>query len=415
MSTGGGGTDDRGVHPTCELPNPADYPPPPVTSLVEAAARRPDRRRGLSAEEPVDFAIGTPPRAWRLFGRGIVTQFSDPRRRAAAGGTGEVSIGHGRTGSSTEGSVEFTSFERVHVGRGEEEGCVALSASEPVLRPEFGNVQAHYDLSDEFFDLFLDPTRTYSCAYFVEDGMSLQDAQLAKIDLSLAKLNLRPGMTLLDVGCGWGSTMMRAVEKYDVNVIGLTLSRNQATHVQRLIAASPSPRSQRVLLAGWEQFDEPVDRIVSIGAFEHFSKERYPDFFTTAHRLLPADAVMLLHTIAFVHPHQVREMGLPLDRELFAFIRFLMAEIFPGGQLPSVPMVHDHATTGGFTVGRVHSLQPHYATTLQRWASALQSRHADAVAIQSEQIYQRYMRYLTGCADLFRQGYVDVAQFTLEK
>ena len=327
--------------------------------------------------------------------------------RALAGareGAHVTPAGHG----STNRSVEFIS-----VGRGE--GRVALSAAEPVLRPEFGDVQAHYDLSDEFFDLFLDPTRTYSCAYFIEDGMSLQDAQLAKIDLSLAKLNLQPGMTLLDVGCGWGSTMMRAVQTYDVNVIGLTLSRNQAIHVQRLIAASRSPRSQRVLLAGWEQFDEPVDRIVSIGAFEHFRKERYPDFFTTAHRLLPAEGVMLLHTIAFVHPHQVREMGLPLDRELFAFIRFLMAEIFPGGQLPSVPMVHDHAANAGFTVGRVQSLQPHYAITLDWWATALQSRHADAVAIQSEQIYQRYVRYLTGCADLFRQGYVDVAQFTLEK
>src|ERR1700744_5440667 len=101
------------------------------------------------------------------------------------------------------------------------------------LRPDFDNVQAHYDLSDDFFRLFLDPSQTYSCAYFESDDLTLEEAQLAKIDLSLGKLGLQPGMTLLDVGCGWGATMRRAIEKYHVNVIGLTLSKNQAVHVQK--------------------------------------------------------------------------------------------------------------------------------------------------------------------------------------
>src|SRR6201991_2318232 len=145
------------------------------------------------------------------------------------------------------------------------------------LTPHFADVQAHYDLSDDFFRLFLDPTQTYSCAYFERDDMTLEEAQLAKIDLSLGKLGLRPGMTLLDVGCGWGATMRRAVEKVDVNVVGLTLSKNQAAHVQRSFDEMDSPRSKRVFLAGWEEFDEPVDRIVSIGAFEHFGPDRYGD------------------------------------------------------------------------------------------------------------------------------------------
>src|SRR6476661_5441092 len=98
------------------------------------------------------------------------------------------------------------------------------------LTPHFEDVQAHYDLSDDFFRLFLDPTQTYSCAYFERADMTLEEAQLAKIDLALGKLGLQPGMTLLDVGCGWGATMKRAVEKYDVNVVGLTLSKNQAAH-----------------------------------------------------------------------------------------------------------------------------------------------------------------------------------------
>src|ERR1700687_5754287 len=120
------------------------------------------------------------------------------------------------------------------------------------LTPHFADVQSHYDLSNDFFRLWQDPTQTYSCAYFERDDMTLEEAQIAKIDLSLGKLGLQPGMTLLDIGCGWGSTMMRAIEKYDVNVVGLTLSNNQLAHVQRLFAESDSPRSKRVLLQSWE-------------------------------------------------------------------------------------------------------------------------------------------------------------------
>ena len=112
-------------------------------------------------------------------------------------------------------------------------------------------VQSHYDLSNDFFRLWQDPSQTYSCAYFERDDMTLQEAQLAKIDLSLGKLGLQPGMTLLDIGCGWGSTMMRAVERYDVNVIGLTLSHNQKDHIEQLFAQSNSPRSKEVRLQPW--------------------------------------------------------------------------------------------------------------------------------------------------------------------
>src|SRR3954465_4926828 len=104
------------------------------------------------------------------------------------------------------------------------------------LKPHFDDVQAHYDLSDDFFALFLDPSRTYSCAYFEREDMTLEEAQLAKVDLALGKLGLRPGMALLDVGCGGGATMMRAVERHDVDVVGLTLSRTQTDHVTAVFA-----------------------------------------------------------------------------------------------------------------------------------------------------------------------------------
>jgi cyclopropane-fatty-acyl-phospholipid synthase len=283
------------------------------------------------------------------------------------------------------------------------------------LKPHFEDVQAHYDLSDDFFRLFLDPTQTYSCAYFERDDMTLEEAQIAKIDLSLGKLGLEPGMTLLDIGCGWGATVNRAIERYDVNVVGLTLSKNQQAHVTELLAKSNSPRSKEVLLKGWEQYHEPVDRIVSIGAFEHFGRDRYDDFFEMAYSALPADGVMMLHTIVKPSDEEFKQRALPMTMTKLKFFKFIMDEIFPGGDLPQVVAVKRHAEKAGFEVARVQPLQLHYARTLKIWASALEARRDEAIAIQSEEVYDRYMRYLTGCEELFAKGYTDVCQFTLKK
>jgi cyclopropane-fatty-acyl-phospholipid synthase len=283
------------------------------------------------------------------------------------------------------------------------------------LTPHFDDVQSHYDLSDDFYRLFLDPSHTYSCAYFERDDMTLEEAQLAKIDLSLGKLGLEPGMTLLDVGCGWGATLRRAIERYDVNAIGLTLSKNQATFAQDSLDELDSPRSKQVLLEGWEQFHESVDRIVSIGAFEHFGFDRYPDFFKMAYQALPAGGVMLLHTIVVPTVEELEQRRIKITMKLIRFVKFIMDEIFPGGRLPSVAVVEQGATDAGFEITRVQSLRLHYARTLDIWAAALEARKDEAIAIQSDEVYERYMKYLTGCADLFRDGNTDVCQFTLVK
>ncbi|MCV7103351.1 methoxy mycolic acid synthase MmaA3 [Mycobacterium palustre] len=282
-------------------------------------------------------------------------------------------------------------------------------------RSNSDNVRAHYDLSDEFFALFVDPTRTYSCAYFPREGMNLHEAQVAKIDLTLDKLGLKPGMTLLDVGCGWGSVMKRAVERYDVNVVGLTLSKNQHAYCQQVLDSVDSDRSRRVLLRDWGEFDEPVDRIVVIEALEHFGFHRYDDFFTFAYEALPADGVMLLHAITGLHVKQVMERGIPLTMEMAKFIRFIVTEIFPGGRLPMIETVEEHSEKVGFTVTRRQSLQLDFAKTLDFWAEALEARKDEAIAIQSEEVYERYMKYLIGSAKAFRMGYIDCNQFTLQK
>ena len=285
----------------------------------------------------------------------------------------------------------------------------------PDLKPHFDDIQAHYDLSDEFFRLFLDETQTYSCAYFEREDMSLKEAQIAKIDLALGKLNLEPGMTLLDIGCGWGATLKRAVEKYDVNVTGLTLSRNQAAHVEKVLAAIPGGRSRRVDLKGWEEFDGHVDRIVSVGAFEHFGYDRYGRFFDMAYQAMPDDGVMLLHTITRAGPEEREALNLPVTMTLMRFTKFIADEIFPGGQIPVIAEVEKFAGEAGFTIDRIHKLREHYAKTLDIWAETLSGRREEAIALQSEEVYERYMKYLTGCSNLFHKGYTNLCQFTLSK
>jgi cyclopropane-fatty-acyl-phospholipid synthase len=283
------------------------------------------------------------------------------------------------------------------------------------LRPYYEESQSIYDVSDEFFALFLDPTMGYTCAYFERDDMTLEEAQNAKFDLALGKLNLEPGMTLLDIGCGWGGALARAIEKFDVNVIGITLSRNQFEYSKAKLSKIPTDRTVEVRLQGWEEFEDRVDRIVSIGAFEAFKLERYAAFFDRAYNVLPDDGRMLLHTILTYQWQEMPARGIKLTMRDIRFARFIGTEIFPGGQLPAQEDIFKFSQDAGFSVERVHLLQEHYARTLNIWAANLEANKEQAIAIQSQEVYDRYMHYLTGCEDFFIKGISNVGQFTLVK
>ena len=283
------------------------------------------------------------------------------------------------------------------------------------LTPYYEESQSIYDVSDDFFALFLGPTMGYTCGYYEHEDMSLDESQIAKFDLALDKLDLEPGMTLLDVGCGWGGALELAVQKYDVNVIGITLSKNQSEFARKRLAKLDTNRSIEVRMQGWEEFEQPVDRIVSIGAFEAFKVERYPLFFEKAYSLLPRDGRMLLHTILAHTQKFFRDNGIKLTISDLKFMQFIGTEIFPGGQLPAVEDIEQLALDSGFTLERVHLLREHYARTLDMWAANLLASHDEAIEITSPEIYDRYMKYLTGCADFFRLGITNVGQFTLVK
>ena len=283
------------------------------------------------------------------------------------------------------------------------------------LRPFYEESQSIYDVSNEFFALFLDPTMGYTCAYFERDDMTLEEAQNAKFDLALGKLNLEPGITVLDIGCGWGGAMRRAIEKFDVNVIGITLSRNQFEYSTKMLATIPTTRKAEVRLQGWEEFEDKVDRIVSIGAFEAFKLERYAAYIERSHDILPSDGRMLLHTILAHTQKNLHERGVPLTMRDIRFMRFIGTEIFPGGQLPAEEDISKFGEAAGFRLERVQLLREHYERTLHLWAANLEANKQKAVELQSEEIYDKYMHYLTGCEEFFRKGITNVGQFTLVK
>ncbi len=292
------------------------------------------------------------------------------------------------------------------------------------LKPPVEAVRSHYDKSNEFFKLWLDPTMTYSCAYWEDGAATLEEAQYAKRKLALDKLNLEPGMTLLDIGSGWGATMRHAVEEYDVNVIGLTLSENQYAHCVAEFDKMDSPRRKQVRIQGWEEFpdDEQIDRIVSLGAFEHFADgagdagyERYGVFFKKFYNLLPDDGRMLLHSIVVPTAEEGKAMGLKTTMSLLRFISFILREIYPGGRLPQVEQVDRYSTEAGFKIERHHFIGKNYVPTLTAWADALEAHKDEAIALKGQEVYDIYLHYLRGCSDLFRDGYTNVCQFTMVK
>jgi len=281
------------------------------------------------------------------------------------------------------------------------------------LAPPYQQVQAHYDLSNDFFRLFLGPTMMYTCAYFERDDMTLEEAQVAKIKLALDKCDLAPGQRLLDIGCGWGVTIIHAVEDYGVRGVGVTLSGEQLEYAEahsRHLAGQAEFRLQ-----GWEEFDESVDRIVVICATEHFREERYAAFFEKCHRLLPARAPLLVQAIVFPEYETQQEKGLSWTQEDILFAKFIQRKIFPGGQLRSPSVLCRYANAAGFRTKSVQSLQPHYARTLDCWAARLAANRDAAMALTSQDTYDMYMHYLTGCANYYRCGKMDVVQIWLEK
>jgi cyclopropane-fatty-acyl-phospholipid synthase len=259
----------------------------------------------------------------------------------------------------------------------------------------------HYDFSNEFYGLWLDPSMTYSCAWFPTGTETLEEAQAAKLDLAFRKVGLREGHRLLDIGCGWGAAAARAVERYGASAVGLTLSANQLAYAQGRMRPE-LPLEYR--LQSWETYTTHADRIVSFGAFEHFTSAKYPAFFARCRELLPADGRLLVQTITIGRPSR----SIALRR----FAYFLLTELVRGwAELPTPEMVVSQARLNGFELLHVESLRHEYVRTIGVWLDTLRARRDEAVAATSEETYAKFERYLEGSARYHASGETSVFQF----
>jgi cyclopropane-fatty-acyl-phospholipid synthase len=265
-------------------------------------------------------------------------------------------------------------------------------------------VQHHYDVSDEFYGLWLDPRMVYSCGYFHREDDSLETAQLQKLDHICTKLRLTPGESLLDIGCGWGALVMRAAERFGVKATGITLSENQHRLANERIRAAGLQDRCKVLLQDYR--DAPgegvYDKIASVGMFEHVGLRNLPVYFNTVRRLLKEKGLFLNHGITTSDTRN-RAVGLGAGE-------FIDRYVFPKGELPHLHRAVHDMSDQNLEVHDVECLRTHYAKTLGLW-SANYEKNLDAAVAASDQRTARIWRlYLAGCAYAFEQGWVSIYQ-----
>ena len=273
-------------------------------------------------------------------------------------------------------------------------------------RPETDakQIQFHYDVSDDFYALWLDPRRVYSCAYFREPSMTIAQAQEAKLEHICTKLMLREGERFLDIGAGWGGLLLLAAERYGVKAQGITLSKNQHAYVNKLIAERGLAGRVRMDLLDYRQLDEsePYDKIASVGMFEHVGRAQLPAYFAKIRRLLKPGGLLLNHgiTAAGTRNHQ---LGSGLGD-------FIEKYIFPGGELEHVSHVIEQTADAGLEPVDVESLRPHYAKTLWAWSDALEAQLPTARTLTTDTVLRAYRLYLAGSAMSFERAWLSLHQ-----
>jgi cyclopropane-fatty-acyl-phospholipid synthase len=280
----------------------------------------------------------------------------------------------------------------------------ARSRARHQVHADAQQIQFHYDVSDRFYELWLDPLRLYSCAYFSAPDMTLPEAQQAKLDHICRKLMLQPGERFLDIGAGWGGLLMWAAEHYGVRGHGITLSKNQHAHVNQLIAARGLRGRVTMELLDYRELpeQEPWDKIASIGMFEHVGRALMPAYFAKIHRLLKPGGLLMNHGIT---------AGGTRNHQLGAGMGdFIERYIFPGGELLHVSKVAEMMSEAQLEPLDLENLRPHYARTLWAWSDALEAQLPDARALTSESVVRAYRMYLAGSAMGFERGWMALFQ-----
>jgi cyclopropane-fatty-acyl-phospholipid synthase len=253
------------------------------------------------------------------------------------------------------------------------------------------NVAHHYDLSDRLYDLFLDADRQYSCAYFTDPANSLDEAQADKKAHIAAKLYLRPGQRVLDIGCGWGGMALYLNRVADVDVLGITLSEEQLKVARRRAVEAGVADRVRFELIDYRDVEGTFDRIVSVGMFEHVGPPHYKTFFRRCRQLLATDGVMLLHTIG--------RMGEPGVTDAWT-----RKYIFPGGYIPAMSEIIRASERSKMIVADLETLRLHYGYTGEHWYRRVTEKRDEIVALYDEPFFRMWQFYLAGVVVTFRYG-----------
>ncbi len=264
------------------------------------------------------------------------------------------------------------------------------------------NVAHHYDISEDLYNLFLDPKRQYSCAYFKNDEDSLEVAQNNKINHIIKKLNIKPNQKVLDIGSGWGSLAIDIAKAANCEVTGITLSENQLRHSIAKAKEMNLENQVSFRLMDYRELNEKFDRVVSVGMFEHVGRKFYNKFFSEVHKLLKNDGVALIHTIGSVNP--------PRDPH-----PWITKYIFPGGYTPSLSEVSKAVEKSGLIASDIEILRMHYSHTLRHWKERFTSNKAKAIDMFDEKFFRMWEFYLTGCEMAFKWGDQVVFQLQLTK
>jgi cyclopropane-fatty-acyl-phospholipid synthase len=267
-------------------------------------------------------------------------------------------------------------------------------------------VTYHYDVSNDFYAIWLDQRMVYSCAYFETPEEDLHTAQGRKLDYLCRKLRLRPSERLLDIGCGWGALAIHAAQKYDVQVLGITLSKKQADLANQRIAHAGLQNRCRVEVRDYRQLNEigRFDKLVSVGMFEHVGEDQLPLYFQHAYQLVRPGGVFLNHGIAWRTNERKPKSPNFMDRY-----------VFPDGDLVPINASLRCAETVGFEVRDVESLREHYALTLLHWARRLEEHHNQVMAAVGEPTYRVWRLFLRGSIYGFASGMLNLYQTLLVK
>jgi len=264
------------------------------------------------------------------------------------------------------------------------------------------NISHHYDLSDDLYDLFLDPKRQYSCGYFKNENDTLEDAQNNKIQHIIKKLNIKQNQKVLDIGCGWGSLAIDIAKSTDCKVTGITLSKKQFDYCVKRARELNMESKVIFKLIDYRELNEKFDRIVSVGMFEHVGRKFYKIFFKQIQKLLNNEGISLIHTIGSVNP--------PRDPH-----PWVTKYIFPGGYTPSLSEMTTPIEKAGLIVSDIEVLKFHYSHTLRHWKENCLKNKEKITEMYDEKFFRMWEFYLAGCEIAFKWGDQVVYQLQLTK